>query len=542
MKLYELLRQQSDIPNRTIVLVIGIAAISNVGVLAVINNAAQHAAEQVHSFRELALFILTLLIFVVSERAVLRTSTREVESILHRLRMRMMSRIRHADLLPLESIGRAQIDAGVAKETLVISQAAPVVIMGIQSAIVVFFVLLYLAWLSPWAFILAVGFLAIAVTVHFNKLKLVNAELHEALRQENRMFDAVTDILEGFKEIKMNAARSNELYTFLNQISESATTLKITTKTRQADHIIWTQAMFFLLVASIIFLLPQFSVSHNEVVLQATTTIVFLLGPLSMLVGSMPVMADANAAAENIDAMDRELERITRTPHPIRTGITRFDQITLETLTFNYASNTGDTPFGIGPIELDIRSGEILFLTGGNGTGKSTLLKLIVGLYFPEKGSIRIDGVPVTDAGYDDYRSLFSIVFSDYHLFQRLYGLSEVDSRRIDSLLQELGLVGKVSVIDGGFSTLDLSTGQRKRLALLVALLEDRPILVFDEWAADQDPVFRKKFYEEMLPAWKSSGKTILAATHDDRYFSVADRIVALENGRIQTSSPAPDL
>ncbi|NVZ10131.1 cyclic peptide export ABC transporter [Allochromatium humboldtianum] len=542
MKLYELLRQQSDIPNRTIVLVIGIAAISNVGVLAVINNAAQHAAEQVHSFRELALFILTLLIFVVSERAVLRTSTREVESILHRLRMRMMSRIRHADLLPLESIGRAQIDAGVAKETLVISQAAPVVIMGIQSAIVVFFVLLYLAWLSPWAFILAVGFLSIAVTVHFNKLKLVNAELHEALRQENRMFDAVSDILEGFKEIKMNAARSNELYTFLNQISESATTLKITTKTRQADHIIWTQAMFFLLVASIIFLLPQFSVSHNEVVLQATTTIVFLLGPLSMLVGSMPVMADANAAAENIDAMDRELERITRTPHPIRTGITRFDQITLETLTFNYASNTGDTPFGIGPIELDIRSGEILFLTGGNGTGKSTLLKLIVGLYFPEKGSIRVDGIPITDTGYDDYRSLFSIVFSDYHLFQRLYGLSEVDSRRVDSLLQELGLAGKVSVLDGGFSTLDLSTGQRKRLALLVALLEDRPIMVFDEWAADQDPIFRKKFYEEMLPAWKSSGKTIVAATHDDRYFSVADRIVALENGRIQTSSPAPDL
>lgn len=542
MKLYELLRQQSDIPNRTIVLVIGIAAISNVGVLAVINNAAQHAAEQVHSFRELALFILTLLIFVVSERAVLRTSTREVESILHRLRMRMMSRIRHADLLPLESIGRAQIDAGVAKETLVISQAAPVVIMGIQSAIVVFFVLLYLAWLSPWAFILAVGFLSIAVTVHFNKLKLVNAELHEALRQENRMFDAVSDILEGFKEIKMNAARSNELYTFLNQISESATTLKITTKTRQADHIIWTQAMFFLLVASIIFLLPQFSVSHNEVVLQATTTIVFLLGPLSMLVGSMPVMADANAAAENIDAMDRELERITRTPHPIRTGITRFDQIMLETLTFNYASNTGDTPFGIGPIELDIRSGEILFLTGGNGTGKSTLLKLIVGLYFPEKGSIRVDGIPITDTGYDDYRSLFSIVFSDYHLFQRLYGLSEVDSRRVDSLLQELGLAGKVSVLDGGFSTLDLSTGQRKRLALLVALLEDRPIMVFDEWAADQDPIFRKKFYEEMLPAWKSSGKTIVAATHDDRYFSVADRIVALENGRIQTSSPAPDL
>jgi putative ATP-binding cassette transporter len=539
MKLFALLRQQSVIPSRTIVLVIGIAAISNVGVLAVINNAAQHAAEQIHSFRQLTLFLLALLIFVVAQRAVLRTSAKEVESILHRLRMRMMSRIRHADLLPLESIGRAQIDASVAKDTLVISQAAPVVVMGIQSAIVVVFVMLYLAWLSLPAFILAVCFLAIAVTAHFNKLKLVNAELHEALKQENRMFDSVTDILEGFKEIKMNVARSDELYTFLSQISESATRLKIRTKTRQADHIIWTQAMFFLLVASIIFLLPRFSVPHSEVVLKATTTIVFLLGPLSMLVGSMPVLANANAAAENIDAMERELERITRPSEPITEAATRFDRITLETISFTYVSRAADVSFGIGPIDLDIRSGEILFLTGGNGTGKSTLLKLIVGLYFPEKGNIRLDGTPVTVNRDDYYRSLFSVVFSDYHLFQRLYGLRDVNGERVDSLLEELGLKHKVSIVNGEFSTLELSTGQRKRLALLVALLEDRPILVFDEWAADQDPVFRRKFYEEMLPGWKACGKTIVAATHDDRYFSVADRIVALENGRVQASHVA---
>lgn len=135
---------------------------------------------------------------------------------------------------------------------------------------------------------------------------------------------------------------------------------------------------------------------------------------------------------------------------------------------------------------------------------------------------------------YDAYRSLFSVVFSDYHLFRRLYGLGEVDSHRADSMLRELGLEDKVTVVDGEFSTLDLSTGQRKRLALFVALLEDRPVLVFDEWAADQDPGFRRKFYEEILPALKSSGKTILAATHDDRYFSVADKLLAMEGGRVR--------
>lgn len=540
MKLFELLRRQSAIPTRTIILVIGIAAISNVGVLAVINNAAQHASEQVHSFRELTIFLITLLIFVVAQRAVLRTSAKEVESLLHQVRMRMMTRIRHADLLPLESIGRAQIDASVAKETLVISQSAPIVVMGLQSAIVLVFVLLYLAWLSLPAFILALGFMAIAVTAHFNKLKLANEELQEASKKEAQMFDSVTDILEGFKELKLNAARSDALYAFLDEISESATKLKITTKTRQADHIIWTQAMFFLLVATIIFLLPRFSVSHTEVVLQATTTVVFLLGPLSMLVGSMPVLADANAAATNIDVMERQLEHISRAPAVSNQCAQHFERVSLDTLSFSYECKTGDMPFGIGPIDLDIRSGEILFLTGGNGTGKSTLLKLMVGLYFPDKGSIRVDGALISDNQYHFYRSLFSVVFSDYHLFRRLYGIDEKDPGRIDLLLHELGLAGKVSIVDGKFTTLDLSTGQRKRLALLVALLEDRPILVFDEWAADQDPIFRKKFYEELLPAWKSRGKTIVAATHDDRYFSAADRVVALENGRILPSRPAP--
>jgi putative ATP-binding cassette transporter len=534
MKLLELLREQSDLRSRAIIPVIGIAAISNVGVLAIINNAAQHAAEQNYSFRQLIIFILTLLIFVVAQRSVLRTSAKEVESILHKLRMRMMSRIRHADLLSLESLGRAQIDASIAKDTLVISQSAPVVVMGLQSAIVLVFVLLYLAWLSLPAFVLSVGFMALAVTAHFNKLKLVNAELHEALEQENRMFDSVTDILEGFKELKMNTARSNNLYDFLSNISKSSTTLKIKTKKRQADHIIWTQAMFFLLVACIIFLLPQFSTPHSEVVLKATTTVVFLLGPLSMLVGSMPVLANANAAAENIGAMEQELQRITRPPAPSKAPAKSFSELSLETLSFTYPSSAGDRPFGVGPIQLDIRPGEILFLTGGNGTGKSTILKLMVGLYFPEKGCIRLDGAPVTDDHYEYYRSLFSVVFSDYHLFHRMYGFQDSDQEQAQLLLRDLGLEDKVRIVDGAFSTLELSSGQRKRLALLVALLEDRPIMVFDEWAADQDPIFRKRFYEEMLPAWKSQGKTIIAATHDDRYFSVADRVVALENGRIQ--------
>ena len=105
--------------------------------------------------------------------------------------------------------------------------------------------------------------------------------------------------------------------------------------------------------------------------------------------------------------------------------------------------------------------------------------------------------------------------------------------KRAGEYLHQLELDHVVTVKDGVFSTVKLSRGQRKRLALLTAYLEDRPIYVFDEWAADQDPVFRRIFYLRLLPELKARGKTVVAITHDDRYFGDADRIVKLEEGKV---------
>lgn len=99
--------------------------------------------------------------------------------------------------------------------------------------------------------------------------------------------------------------------------------------------------------------------------------------------------------------------------------------------------------------------------------------------------------------------------------------------------LKRLEIAHKVSIRDGSFTTTDLSTGQRKRLALINAWLEERPVLVFDEWAADQDPTFRRIFYTELLPELKRLGKTIIVISHDDRYFDVADRLVRMAAGKV---------
>jgi putative ATP-binding cassette transporter len=200
-----------------------------------------------------------------------------------------------------------------------------------------------------------------------------------------------------------------------------------------------------------------------------------------------------------------------------------------------YRRENEEEEFSLGPIDLSLRPGELVFITGGNGSGKTTLAKLLVGLYIPQQGEIRLDGQTITDERRDDYRQLFSVVFSDFYLFENLLGLSafNIDTKAQD-YLAKLQLDRCVQIKDRTLSTLELSQGQRKRLALLTAYLEDRSIYLFDEWAADQDPQFKEIFYFEL----KEAGKTVIVISHDDRYYNVADRVLKLNYGLIEFDSP----
>ena len=192
---------------------------------------------------------------------------------------------------------------------------------------------------------------------------------------------------------------------------------------------------------------------------------------------------------------------------------------------------------------MRFRTGELVFLVGGNGSGKSTLAKIISGLYVPEAGEIRLDGQVITDKNRDDYRQLFSAVFSDFYLFENLLGLYTKDlDAQAGMYLEQLHLSHKIKVMDGALSTTAVSQGQRKRLALLTAYLENRPFYLFDEWASDQDPHFKDVFYTKLLPDLKARGKTALVITHDDRYFHLADRIIKLDYGQIDPESATEPL
>jgi putative ATP-binding cassette transporter len=204
------------------------------------------------------------------------------------------------------------------------------------------------------------------------------------------------------------------------------------------------------------------------------------------------------------------------------------------TVTFQYTEPVdGRALFEVGPLDFRVQQGETVFIVGGNGSGKSTFMKLLTGLYYPRGGSLRLDGRRVEGADYRAYRSLFSVIFTDFHLFDRLYGIEGVAQEDVDALLERMELEKKTRYVDGRFTHQNLSTGQKKRLALIVTLMEDRPIFIFDEWAADQDPGFRRYFYEVLLQGFKERGKTVIAVTHDDRCFHVADRVLKMDYGRI---------
>jgi putative ATP-binding cassette transporter len=294
------------------------------------------------------------------------------------------------------------------------------------------------------------------------------------------------------------------------------------------------------------FAFPQYIDGHSMVVFQLVPTLLFCIAPLTRIVAQSPMFLRAEVGLGAILEVERKLEAAPGVdPEAARAAAVRwrdFRRIELRELTFSYRSRSGDPLFTAGPLNLDIKRGETLFVVGGNGGGKSTSLRLLTGLYAPDHGSIAVDGEVLDREAVGGYRELFSAIFADFHLFDRLYGLEDVDRVRVHALIDEMGLAGKVRYEGGRFTDLNLSTGQRKRLAMIATLLEDRPIVVFDEWSAEQDVHFREVFYTKIIPGLKARGITVIAVTHDDRYWHVADRVVKLDLGRVEWERAGADL
>ncbi len=511
----------------------GLGGISTASILASINAGMQGNA----SLWASVLFVISLFLFVKTQYYVTITTTAEIESIIHKLRLRLMDHLRRSELLDLEGIGRARIVAAISSDTAVLTQASNLLCFTIQGAVLIFFVAIYVAFLSLAAITLTILIVVTAAFIFHTRNKRLAAQKQEAASWERRLFDRLIDFLDGFKEVRLNAARSAGLFDDAVGVSRRAANIKIRSQADTFKLIVSSQVSMYVLLGAVVFVAPQFSTALSGASLTKTTTaLMFVVGACFGLVQSIPVLLTANAAADRIEHLDAAL-RATAAAHRDREIRVpkRFEKIEMQNIVFRYLDKYSDTTFQIGPLDFTLNCGELVFITGGNGSGKSTFLRVLAGLYPPDSGEITLDGMRVNDETRDSYRSLMSAIFFDYHLFQKLYGIPEPPPGALDRLLAEFRLDDKVTVTDGEFSTLDLSTGQKRRLALIVSMLEKRPILLLDEWTAEQDPESRRKFYDKILPELLQTGETIIVITHDQRYLDELDlpaRRLHMEEGR----------
>jgi putative pyoverdin transport system ATP-binding/permease protein len=509
---------------------------SNAGIIALIHAALQGKSPSQGQFalEFLGLCLLMLISTAMSQMCINRVA----ETVLFDLRLRLTSHILACPLRYIEETGIPQLFATLTQDLEVIGNASVRISLLCVLVALLLGCLAYLSWLSLPLFGLTLILMPIVIVSNQYLIYRGRHFLKFAREEQDSLFQHFRTATEGIKELKLHQQRRQA---FLTEDLQTTAAKSRIYRTTAADLFAlagsWGLVALFALIGILLFIAPLLFTIPNSVLSGYVLTFVFMLTPIRGLLSTLPELLRANIALEKINSLGLSLaEQSTELEQTARTLIpTSWQLLHLSGVSHAYRGEQDDSYFTLGPIDLTLRPGEIVFIVGGNGSGKSTLVKLLAGLYIPEAGTIKFDGQQITDANRDRYRQQFSVVFSDFYLFERLLGLEDLDrDRQTQVYLEQFHLEHKVKVKNGIFSTTALSQGQRKRLALLTAYLEDRAIFVFDEWASDQDPAFKQVFYTQLLFDLKQQGKTVVVVSHDDHYFEQADRILKLNYGKIE--------
>lgn len=477
------------------------------------------------------------------------------QNVIYGLRLHLSRQVLSTSFPRLQKLGASRVLACLTQDVTTLAEAFQWLPMLCVNAAIVIGCLIYMGWLSVPLLVLVILTLVVGIT----GFTLIEKKALHGFRMARECDDALyghfRSLTLGLKELKLHQSRRDA---FMNEYLKADAKSYRQHYLRGINYFIlagnWGNGLFYLFIGGVLFLFPfdseiftniaphfSFDVSiitknfvlSPEVLRGYCLTILFMMSPLEAVVEGIPLVAKGNIAMQKLDALKCDSSEPEFSYSEARSSV-RPGALMLTKVKHQYNREGADHPFTLGPISMQIEPGELIFLTGGNGSGKTTLALILVGLYSPEQGDIRLDRQVIGHENREGYRQQFSAVFSDFYLFDSLLGFQEQElDAEVREYLARLQLDHKVRIENGEFSTLDLSQGQRKRLALLVAYLEDRPFYLFDEWAADQDPVFKNIFYTEILPALKAKGKTVIVISHDDQYFHVADRCLRLDEGQL---------
>jgi putative ATP-binding cassette transporter len=512
-----------------------VSGMCTTGLLAIINAAVTHShlAARTAVYLFITCAVVVPLSRALSEMLLVHVGQRTLLSV----RTELSRQVLEVPLQDLETIGTHRILAVLTEDIPTITNLIGVVPLFCINIAVIVACLVYMVWLSPSLTGAALGFIVVGIltyqlsvfkaTGHF---RLARAE-HDSLQKH---FHA---LVTGAKELKLHRARRAAFFNdVLRATADRMRRRNIAGMTLYVIASSWGQLLVFITLGMVIFLASSLIHADGATLTGFALVLLYLMGPLQMIMNTMPQFGRANVAIGNVSSLGFSLSQATLPSAAVHHGLCppeNWQHLVLNGVGYKYHDEE-ERAFVLGPLDLTFSQGEIVFLTGGNGSGKTTLAKLLVGLYTPESGHIHLSGTCITESNRDDYRQFFSAIFSDFHLFDELLGLSSAAlDAQAQRYIHEFRLSETVQVKDGVFSSLNLSQGQRKRLALVTAYLEGRPIYLFDEWAADQDVVFKEIFYTNVLPELKAQGRTVFVISHDDQYYWAADRLVKLESGQV---------
>ncbi|HEC5281315.1 TPA: multidrug ABC transporter permease/ATP-binding protein [Enterobacter cloacae] len=446
-----------------------------------------------------------------------------------RLRSEFIKRILDTQVERVEQLGSASLLAGLTSDVRAITIAFVRLPELVQGIILTVGSAAYLAWLSSK--MLAVTALWITITIWGGFLLVSRVYKHMAVLREteDKLYNDYQTVLEGRKELTLNRERAEHI--FNNLYIPDAREYRhhiIRADTFHLSAVNWSNIMMLGAIGLVFWMANSLGWADTNVAATYSLTLLFLRTPLLSAVGALPTLLSAQVAFNKLKKFDLAPFK-AEFPRP--QAFPNWQTLELRNVTFRYQDNA----FSVGPVNLTIHRGELLFLIGGNGSGKSTLAMLLTGLYQPQSGDILLDGRALNAEKPEDYRKLFSAVFTDVWLFDQLLGSEgqQANPALVEKWLAHLQMSHKLELQDGKILNLKLSKGQKKRVALLLALAEERDIILLDEWAADQDPHFRREFYQVLLPLMQAMGKTIFAISHDDHYFIHADRLLEMRDGKL---------
>ena len=477
------------------------------------------------------IYIIILLIYILIFKNYYESLIFTIEKYIATIRINVMDNVRQAELMSFEKIGSEKIYSALTIDIMTLSEASHSIAMGIISIFLLTDLMLYLSYLSWQAFLFCLFALFFVSFFYINNQLQLRKNALTVREYEKKMFKRIYDLLYGYKELRLHDPKNDDFY--INGLKKNMTRLqdlKLLSGQKFTNNFSIASGLQMFLIVGVVLFLPILGLKSHETLFTIVAVVLFL--PIGFLIDQAPRLTLASISLQRLFDLENELLQLNKESKKqvIISEPFKLHELKYTDITYCY-HDSNEAGFKVGPISISVKAGETLFITGGNGSGKSTLLKLITGLYPCSSGRVELNHKEI-DIGC--YRSLFSAIFFDYHLFDRFYGSNKIDPQRVKELIQMMQLENKVTFEDNRFSSLHLSTGQRKRLALIMSIVADKPVSIFDEWAAHQDPEFRNMFYETILPQLKNQGKAIIVVSHDENFFCHADKLIRLDFGQLK--------